>query len=175
MSKIITEKTKAIYKFLSDKTQEQVKKGIAIDPICHAITFDEKGECSILPIPLKDLNTPDERRMLLAEFGKILNKEKVKVKMFMFITEAWMSKVSKDSKDPYIRPSEDPNKMEALIISGRDCYDNINYQIFEIKRSEDKKVTLEPSPETKDEWVKTNKMVNDTLLDIIWREYRSIK
>lgn len=180
MSKIITEKTKAIYEFLVKKNKEVVERGKELPPTCYAISFDAKNEVAVLPIPLADLQTPDERRFLLSEMGRILKKEKVKIKMFMLTTEAWMSRAKADKKTPYLRPSLDPNKMEVLIFSARDCFDNINYQMHEMKRDDKKKVTLKMLPESKEEWIKQEAgkermVIQDTLLDAIWTEYRGVK
>lgn len=182
MSKQVTEKIRAVYTFLTDKNKELVLSGGIAVPICYGISFDEKNEVSVLPIPLADLQSPEERRILMREMGKILKKEKVKIKMFMLTMEAWMSKLPLDKAvSPYIsRPSEDPNRIEALVFSGRDCFENTNHQIYEIKRKENKKTTLELLPKGSTDWKKmgikkNDRQMRDTLLDEIWAEYRSIK
>lgn len=181
MSKQITEKTKAIYKFITEKTKKEILDGKTIPPTCYAVSFDDKNEVSVLPIPLADLQSSDERRLLLGEMGKILKKENVKIKMFMSVMEAWMSTIDTKKEDlVYTRPSEDPQKKEALICSGWDCFDNINYQLFEMKRVNNKVVSLDILPEMKDEWRKMVKVENkfkveDTLLNAIWKEYRDLK
>ncbi len=176
----VTEKVKAVYGFLTEKKIEQIKNGESIDAMCYAVSFDKKDELSILPIPLGSLQGIEERELLLREMGKILKKEKVKVKLFMIATEAWMSKIVQKEGEAPIRPSEDPNGIEVLILSGRDCYDNINYQMLKMKREKGKPIALEHMEESLEAWRKQEKkgdklVVVDHFLDSIWTEYRKSK
>ena len=172
MDKELNKKLKSIYDFLLEKNKKIVEEGGEVSPFCYAIALDERNEISVLPIPLTGLNNAEERRFLLKEMGSLLSKEKVKVKMFIIITEAWASKVdAKDIKNFNMRPSKDPNKIEVLMVSARDCWNNMNNTVFEIKRGKD--VVLEIIPNSVVKWRKVDKKVKDTLLDSIWKEYRN--
>ena len=180
MSKEITAKIRAVYDYLTEKGKGQIQKGESIDPVCYAISFDRNNSVEVLSIPLKDLQDNRERRFLLEEMAKILKKENIKIKMFMIVTEAWMSKIKKDENIDLdsVKPALDPNKREVLILSGRDCYDFYKYQIFEISKDVLGKVTLTSLESTEElsEWKKKDGKVvaKDTLLDTVWEEYRRI-
>ena len=184
MSKIITEKMRAVYDFLNEKNREYVKNNIAVPPTCYALSVDNKNEISVLPIPLKDLQDSNDRIFLLKEMGKILKKEKVKIKMFIIVCEAWMSKVDRD-KNPEllnVAPSLDPNRTEALIISARDCYDFTRYEAYEIKKNKEKielEMVSDIIKEGRNEWRREEGkegklLIQDNLLDAIWSEYRKL-
>lgn len=166
MSKEITEKSRAVYEFLVVKNKEVVLKGNKANPTCYAVYFDRKNEVSVLPIPLVDLQTTTERKFLLEEMAKILKKEKVKVKMFMLIAQVLMSK------------TEQKDKKEVLMLSARDCFDNVNYQILEVKQEPTGGIELSDiTPENAVGWRKIEikdgiKIIDDTLLDAIWKQYR---
>lgn len=185
MSNKIEEKIREVYEYLLRKNRELLVKEGIIAPSCYAITFDPKNNIGVMPIPLIDSNTPEDRRALMVEMSKIFKKEKIKVKMFMFITEAWMRKIDKENQNagnldgPSLQ--NDPEKEEGLLCSARDCYDNVKFQVFKITRDDRKKITLreETKGDTVREWTKINKEkqmpYRDTLLDSFWGEYRKVK
>lgn len=52
-----------------------------------------------------------------------------------FISEAWLSRINKNSKKPFVPPSKDPNKMECLIVASHDISNNHGEMlVLEIKR-----------------------------------------
>lgn len=179
MSKKVTTIVREVYDFLLEKNKELLLKEGNTIPTCYAISFDDKNNMSVMPIPLSNLNTADERRALMVEMSKIFKKEKIRVKMFMLITEAWMSKIDKKNANKTMPPSQDPNRTEALICSASDCYENARHQIFQINRDEDKKITgiIEEDVEFKSWYKQTkkSKFMTDTLLDSFWNEYRKAK
>ena len=72
--------------------------------------------------------THGERMELMRFIGQAAAKSSRvgKLEQVLFISEGWMS-MAKEDKPPEMRPSEDPNRKEVLIISG--------LQIKERKRS----------------------------------------
>lgn len=170
-----------LYNYLSSKNKELILAGGSVEPTCYAFIFDNKDNFSILPIPIGKAQTSEQRRMLLAAMGGLLKREKAKVKAFMFSVEAWMS-IAKKGDVAQMSPSEDPDRKECLIFSVRDCFDNVKYELSEIKRGNN----IELVPVGKNDfsemgWMKKGDAeksgynYQDTLLDTIWEEYRSIK
>lgn len=176
MSKKITSLVREVYEYLLEKNKDLLIKEGSIAPTCYAISFDEKNNMSVMPIPLVNLNGPDERRALMVEMSKIFKKEKIKVKMFMLITDAWITKINRANKDK-VPPEKDPARIEGLICSASDCFNYARYQIFKITREENKSPVL--ALEAGDDgWFKLGtkeKSPRDTLLDSFWTEYRKVK
>jgi len=166
MSKQITEKSKAVYEFLVEKNKETVLKGNKANPNCYAVYFDKKNEVSVLPIPLVGLQNEAERKLLLEAMAEILKREKVKVKMFIIVAQVRMSK------------PEDENIKEVLMLSARDCFENVNYQILELKPGLANIIEFSDiTPRGSRGWRKISvkdgvKVIDDTLMDAVWKQYK---
>ena len=180
MSKKIEEQIHAVYDYLCEGKIKELKKEGRVLPTCYAVTSTPKNDIAIMPIPLINLRSDSEMKFLLYEMSKLIKKENIKVKMFMIVSEAFMNKGDK-------KLSEDSEKMETLVLSARDCFDNENYQILKIEKKNGKVERLDPLDDIINEWkkihplkpnevIKDSKIVaQDSLLDSIWKEYRSIK
>jgi len=165
MSKIISKKIKDIYDFITDKNKESVMNGNTLLPICYAIIVDEDRSVSILDIPLDKYVGEENLNKILKEMGKLLSKNKARVKMFMYTTQG------------IVKNKKTGTEKNCLIFSARDCYNNSNYQILEIIKDPKvkfKRIVGHSNKNWKDGKTDKNKF-KDTLLDTIWFEYKSNK
>ncbi|HCR70138.1 MAG TPA: hypothetical protein DIW23_01740 [Anaerolineae bacterium] len=86
--------------------------------------------------------THGERMNLLRFLGQTSAKSAVigKLNKAYMVTEGWMSTVGED-KPSNLRPSQDPEKKEVLIISGIEIQDNKKrIMVYEIIRNKNKKI-----------------------------------
>jgi hypothetical protein len=82
-----------------------------------------------------DFETSDDRRRAMSVLGKAFREEKQigKLEKVFFISEGWMSAAAKSGE--IIRPSEDPNRIEVLVVSELDLQGKkTNMLLFEMER-----------------------------------------
>lgn len=163
MSKRISSKVKEIYDYITSKNKESVQKGNKLLPICYAVILDKNKTVSIMDIPLYNYVAGEVDR-ILKETGKVLKQNKANVKMFMYTTQG------------NVTNNKTGESSECLIFSARDCYNNKYFQILEILRGEtiDFKKKISHSPKDWKDGKKKNDF-KDTLLDIIWFEYKNVR
>lgn len=91
-----------------------------------------------------------EKRAMLLGLRKIIHKHKIT--SYCTIMEAWMSIREGDSKTPYVRPKNDPDRKQALIITifNKDLTFETSMNIFE--KDGDKIKWLERKHETRKEF-----------------------
>lgn len=120
------------------------------------IACTEKGNGLLI---LSDLpNTHEEKVKVMMAAGNQLKKKEDEVGHFLyktyFISEAWMSAhVSKDAykKGNFTRPSEDPNRVECLVIASLDMSPKSEGAFLEMIRDKNGKVVdLKSHSSTKD-------------------------
>jgi len=83
-------------------------------------------------------------------------------------SEAWTSKNIKQ------RPSEDPDRVETLMVSVSEIGGDSALQTMEIVRDGDS-VNLKESKEPMTIWKNTKKSTNDDLLSLYWESYREMQ
>jgi hypothetical protein len=72
----------------------------------------------------------------MAMFGAKLAKEHPDLQQVFFISEAWVSKYKKDEAPPSVRPTHDPNRIEALIVCQASFVDGGRHvAVLEMKRN----------------------------------------
>lgn len=179
MKKIINPKNKELYDYMVEANKKILTSGKDIEPTCYSIVFNKKNDFAIVPIPLSANNTQEHREKMLFEVNKILNENKVKVNMFLLVTTAWVFK-KREMYDTSEIDSID-NKKECLLFSAIDSIDNKRYTMFEISRK-DKIVDLRLMEdccskgwEIKEITKPDKHFEKATLLDSIWKMYRSLR
>ena len=100
--------------------------------------------------------THGERMELMRFIGQAAAKSSRvgKLEQVFFISEGWMS-MAKEDKPPEMRPSEDPNRKEVLIISGLQIKERKKIlKLFEMVRDHSKQVVDLPeiSPPKSERW-----------------------
>lgn len=164
MSQKIFNKINQIYTFITDKNKESVIKGDTILPICYGVIMDHDKDLSIIDIPLDKYSNQKDMEEILKSMGKVLKENNANVKMFMYTTQATISRVG------------DTKSFDALIFSSRDCYGNTNQQVIEITKG--MCIVLKTIEERlAKKWTdgKKKKAKVDTLLDSIWNGYNKAK
>ena len=151
-----------------------------LDPTLFVI-FKDKGMASISG---KDFpSDPDEKVELFTRIGKRYADRDGDVEAFVFAHEAWGSQQAKESEEGtanFIMPSQDPNRVEILMISGKRVSDgNERYAVRQFSRDEDKMVaTITKAPKTFGEMEKGtfdkqgDVKSNNRLMDALWKSYR---
>lgn len=155
MAKKLDEKLDNLYEYFCEQGKRQVVSGVPLTPMGYATIFT-KDDFEVLPVPLSGTMSPQEEISLMKEMGKLLKKNNSKVKMFMYMVRARISK--KDDLE---------NTKDCLLVSSKDCYDFVRRNIFEVIPGK-KNISLVELPNS-------NSNKTDTLLDNFWKEYRSVK
>lgn len=155
MAKKLDEKLNNLYEYFCEQGKRQVVSGSSITPMGYATIFT-KDDFEVLPVPLSGMISSQEEISLMKEMGKLLKNNNSKVKMFMYMVRAKISK--KDDIE---------NTKDCLLVSAKDCYDSVRRNIYEIVPGE-KKISLVELPDS-------NSNKKDTLLDNFWKEYRGVK
>ncbi len=114
----------------------------------HLPTLRVFGSKSNAVVVLEMPEEQNQKKMMMAKAGVMMSQKKKELgelKEFYFITEGWMSSVTKEEleKNGYQRPSKDPKRKEVLIIMGKgvDIKDRdvvvkeTDCQFFELLRS----------------------------------------
>ena len=106
----------------------------------HVPTIIAEGDLNVLLLAIADMGqTFEERRlqMALAGFAMAHRAQIGSLRQVFFISEAWMSTGSKDTR-PFRQPSQDPNRKEVLTIANQDVLEQKTRLIlFEMLRDTD--------------------------------------
>lgn len=99
-------------------------------PLMAMIIAKKDGKEVRAMLPIDD----SEHRHKIIEFaGKKAHEFFDEVDAIILVSECWMSKQEKDLKE-YVRPSEDPDRKEALMISGMTREQITECKMFEIDK-----------------------------------------
>lgn len=151
------------------------EKDKQLAPVLFVIHTLTNGEESVAMCPI--LN-PDKRFETLYAAGKIFKEKKdvERVNAVIMGSEAWMSVADKSKGKeehekimkgkPVLRPSQDPNRIDTIVISGMsDKYESVT-KIYEIKnRGTASQQCKEYAEETEDE----SMQYNNYLLNQFWK------
>lgn len=118
-------------------------KEILIQDGQHVPLLIIEGSKKLVVSQIQDMpDTHDERAALMRFFGQAAARTaKIgRLEQVFFVSEGWMSAASKD-KPPEMRPSQDPQRKEVLIISGLELKTRRKQlRIFEMVRNPSKRV-----------------------------------
>jgi hypothetical protein len=139
----------------------------------HVPVLIVEGSKNFIVSQIRDMpETHGERVELMRFFGMAAAKSGRigRLEQVFFISECWMS-VASEGKLPELRPSQDPQRKEVLIISGLKLEGlKKSLKLFEMVRKQDKQVVDLPelsSPQGKDE------VIEIPLLDAFAQGFRT--
>jgi hypothetical protein len=75
-------------------------------------------EKAIVMLVNPNFDNPDEKFKIFKSIGAMFAEKKMNLVAVYQVCEAWVSQQEKKEDGSFMRPSEDPNKMEAIIIAG---------------------------------------------------------
>ncbi len=159
-----TEKFKEDVDIITENAKENFLKDNSLIPMLFVWHTLKNGEKSMAICPILDTEKRFEISFIVGKAFKE-NKNVERIDAIAFASEVWMATISnKDyEKNKDFRPSDDPNKTEALFIAGMDEFRNTIIKAFEIKR--DKGVRLKAILED----VSKYKSFGSDLLDNFWK------
>ena len=130
------------YEISFEEIISNAKERMLLDGKIEPILVIESSK-SLVIVPLQDMpETHGERIGLMRFLGQFTAKSgKVnQLQQVFMVTEGWMSKATK-SKPSKMRPSQDPNRKEVLIISGIQMRERKKHlKLFEILRDSNEHV-----------------------------------
>jgi hypothetical protein len=115
----------------------QAAKELALEQGGHTPTVMIEGSREIVALPIEHLeDSPEERVNQMYQLGFLLASFAIVgvLKQVFFIAEGWMN-VTQDGKQPEIRPSQDPQRTEVLLISQLNVINDLaKVVLLEMKR-----------------------------------------
>ena len=124
------------YEISFEEILSNAKEKMLLDGKVEPILIVESSQ-SLVIVPLQDMpETHGERIELMRFLGQVAAKSgRVnQLQQVFMVSEGWMSKASED-EPAKMRPSQDPNRKEVLIISGMQMRERKKHlKLFEILR-----------------------------------------
>lgn len=121
----------------------QKAKEITLQDGNHVPILIVEGSRGLAISQMRDVpDTHGERLDLMRSMGQAaaMSGKLGRLRQVFFISEGWMS-VANQGKAPEMRPSQDPNRKEVLIVSGLELKGQQKYlRIFEMIRNPDQRV-----------------------------------
>ena len=129
---------KASFEYLTQKAKE-----ITLQDGNHVPILIVEGSRALAISQMRDVpDTHDGRLDLMRSLGQAaaMSGKLGRLNQVFFISEGWMS-VANNRKPPELRPSQDPNRKEVLIVSGLELKRQQKYlRIFEMIRNPSQRV-----------------------------------
>ena len=120
-----------------------IEEGNSLEAIFLILGPEMCGMHPIARVPVR-WSCPDEKLHVFDMVRRALRD--TKSYGYVFICEAWVSKVGKDGVRPSRMPSEDPNRTEVLMVSGHDQDGHSIWLSGEITREDGVVSVSEPEP-----------------------------